>query len=154
MVRTLLSSAVAAVALAAPLATASAASYSERFTGVEVPPVTSTLGTFTGVATGELPGAWYAQIAHAALSTGTTVPITGGSFTLRTVTGRTIGGAVTGGTVSVTSGGAGCTNQTFAVDALLSDGSFTGTLTHYRVAIFGACVTYAASIAGTGTVVA
>jgi hypothetical protein len=150
--RSLLVAVVAAVVFAIPATTASAGSYSDDFTGIEVPPISSTLGTFSGVAVGGLAGGWYAQIEHAPLSSGTTVPITGGSLTLRTLTGRTIAAGVTGGTVSVTNPGAGCTKQTFAVKATLSDGSFSGTLTHYRVSIFGNCIIYAASLVGSGTI--
>lgn len=150
--RRLLGTGLAVAALSLPAASASAATYADEFTGVEIPPVTSTLGTFTGVATGQLPGVWYAQIAHEPLSTGTTVAITGGSFTVYTITGRTISGGITGGTVTVTNLGSGCRNQTFTVNATLSDGNFTGTLTHYRYSFFGSCITYSASIVGNGTI--
>jgi hypothetical protein len=148
--RTLLVSAAVIAGLAVPAA-GSAATYQDQFFGVEVPPVTSTLGTFTGVATGQLPGRWYAQIQHAPLSSETSVPITGGSFTLTALDGRTVAGSVVGGSVAVTNPGSGCRNQTFAVNVVLSDGGFAGTLTHYRTPLFGTCITYSASIVGSGT---
>jgi hypothetical protein len=150
--RTLLVSAAVIAGLSVPAA-GSAATYQDQFFGVEVPPVTSTLGTFTGVATGQLPGRWYAQIQHAPLSSATpTVQITGGFFTLDPFDGPTVSGTVVDGSVMVTDPGSGCTNQTFTVDVKLSDGStFTGTLTHYRTPLFGACITYSASIVGSGT---
>jgi hypothetical protein len=63
--------------------------------------------------------------------------------------------------VQVINPGANCTNQTFAVDGILGNvgtwyggngtGNFDVTLTHYRRGIFGRCVTYGASVAGTLT---
>ena len=148
--RKLIVAAAAVAALAAPVA-ATATTYTDTIAGIEIPPITSTLGTFTGVAGGQLPGTWYAQIVHEPLSSGSTVAVTGGTFVLQTIYGSTLDGAVTGGTVTVTNTGAGCTNQTFAVDATLTIGSFSGTLTHYRTRIFGRCVIYSASITGNAT---
>jgi hypothetical protein len=63
--------------------------------------------------------------------------------------------------VTVVNPGAGCTNQTFAINGTLGDvgpwftgtgtGTFTGTLTHYRLSVFGRCFTYSASVAGSVT---
>jgi hypothetical protein len=70
-------------------------------------------------------------------------------------------GTFTGGTVTVTNPGAGCTNQTFAVSGNLGGvttstsaggtGLFAVQLTHYRVRLFGQCVTFAATVAGTAS---
>lgn len=125
-------------------------SYSVKLTGAEVLPVTSTLGTFVGVASGELVATWRAQIVHEPLAAGPTVRITGGRFTVVTVTGRSLRGAVTSGSVSVTDRGRDCTNQTYDVAARLSIGTFVGTLTHHRHGILGRCVVYAATIRGRG----
>jgi hypothetical protein len=69
-----------------------------------------------------------------------------------------ISGSFTGGTIQVTHRGAGCTNQTFAVNGILDNvgpwygghgsGTFSATLTHYRTSIFGSCITYGASVRG------
>jgi len=135
--------------LATLTGTASATTaYSDRLTGTEIVPVSSTRGTFVGVARGQLPAAWRGQIAHERLATGPTVSITGGSFVLLTRSGHTLRGAVTGGTVSVTDRGSHCTDQRYEVSASLSIGSFDGTLTHHRHAIFGRCLIYAATIDG------
>ncbi len=133
--------------LVALTGTASATTaYSDRLTGTEIVPVSSTRGTFVGVARGQLPAAWRGQITHERLSTGPTVAITGGSFVLLTRSGHTVRGSVTGGTVSVTDLGSHCTDQTYEVTASLSNGSFDGTLTHHRRSIFGRCLIYAATI--------
>ena len=137
--------------LATLTGTASATTaYSDRLTGTEIVPVSSTRGTFVGVARGQLPAAWRGQITHERLSTGPTVAITGGSFVLLTRSGQTLRGAVTGGTVSVTDRGSHCTDQRYEVSASLSIGSFDGTLTHHRHSIFGRCLVYAATIDGRG----
>jgi hypothetical protein len=146
---------LAAAGLSASAASARAATaYFDSFAGIEVPPITSTLGTFTGVASGQLPGGWYAQIRHVELSpTGDPVDITGGTFTFKPILRSAFSEAVTGGTVTPVNLGAGCTNQTFAIQAQLADGgSFDGTLTHYRVSLFGTCIVYSASIVGHGTI--
>jgi hypothetical protein len=148
--------AVLALASALPVSTASAStrSYNDHFSGVEVPPVTSTLGTFTGVATGNMPGAWYAQVQHDQLTTGT-VSITGGSFTFYPLLGRKIAASIVGGSVtSVGHSADGCSTQTFAIEVDLADGhgDFNGTLTHYGFKFLGTCVVYSASIIGDGTI--
>ena len=124
--------------------------YKDDLTGAEVPPVSSTLGTFVGVATGGLPATWRVQIAHQPLATGPTVLITGGTFSLLTLAGRRINGQVSDGSVTVTSRGSRCTDQTYRVVARLSSGSFDGTLTHHRRSILGRCILYSATIRGRG----
>lgn len=128
--------------------------YSDRVVAAEFPPITSTLGTFLGVATGPLPGQWRVQIAHQPLAAGSRVAITGGTFALHTLSGRTVRGAVTGGAVTVVARGLGCTNQVYAVDATLSVGHFSGTLTHHRRSILGRCIIYSATISGSASIVA
>jgi hypothetical protein len=152
----LFAAAALALALAVPASTASAStrSYTDHFSGIEVLPVTSTLGTFTGVATGSMPAAWYAQVQHDQLSTGT-VPITGGSFTFRPLLGRKIVATIAGGSVTPSGGSAdGCSTQTFDIEVQLADGhgDFGGTLTHYGFEFHGTCVVYSASIVGDGTI--
>lgn len=143
-----------AVTLLAALALAGVCSattaYGDKLAGTEVVPVSSTRGTFVGVATGQLPAAWRVEIAHEPLAAGPTVAITGGTFLLLTRSHRTLSGPVTGGSVTVTDRGSHCTDQTYDVNAGLSIGSFEGTLTHHRRSIFGRCIVYAATIQGRG----
>jgi hypothetical protein len=121
---------------------------------------TSTQGTFTGYATGDLPGSWTAVIDHTVLSPDAT--ITGGSFTLVTVIHwipRTVKGTfAAGGSVTRFYREPGCGIQKYAVtDDLVNvgvgggsgSGHVTATLTHYRHSVLGHCVAYAATIAGT-----
>jgi hypothetical protein len=147
--RLLLLPVLAALAAAASAAgSAAAVRASERVVGVEVPPISSTLGTFTGVATGALSGPWRVQIEHQPLRLGPRIAITGGSFTMRPLRHPKLAASVTGGSVTVVRAGAGCTDQVYAVDAELSRGEFVGTLRHHRRSILGRCVIYAATITG------
>ena len=122
----------------------------DRLTGTEIVPFSSTRGTFVGVATGQLPAAWRVQIVHEPLATGPAVAISGGRFVLVTRAGQFVNGAVRSGTVTVESRGSHCTDQTYGVSAILSMGSFVGTLTHHRRSIFGRCLVYAATLTGRG----
>lgn len=150
-----------AAALAPSRATASS-TYSDTLSGYEYW-ASSTDGKFAGTASGALPGSWNADVQHTALclSCTPTAAITGGSFSLSTVNHYVptlVTGRFTGGTVQVINPGASCTNQTFAVNGILGSvgtwwsgsgsGTFTVTLTHYRHYVFGTCVTYGASVAG------
>jgi hypothetical protein len=123
---------------------------------------TSTQGTFTGYATGDLPGSWEAVIDHTVLSPNAT--ITGGSFTLATVIHwipRTIDGTfAAGGTVTRFYREPGCGIQRYAVHDDLThvgvgggsgSGQISATLTHYRHSVLGHCIAYAATISGTVT---
>jgi hypothetical protein len=149
--RIVLAGAAVVVALLLSPAAPATTAYSDHLSGTEIVPITSTLGTFVGVATGDLPAAWRVQIKHQALATGSTVAITGGTFALVTRSGRKLTGPVTAGSVSVTNRGSRCTNQTYRVVAALEIGSFVGTLTHRRRSILGRCIIYAATIDGTGS---
>ena len=119
---------------------------------------TSTVGTFVGTATtaGDA-GLWVASIVHTPLSSAGQADVTGGTFTYRGKTLR-IAGAFTGGSVSQTSGFTGCTNQRYDVHGDLTltspgpgSGVVNGVLTHYRVWLFGRCITYSATIKGSAT---
>ena len=136
-----------------PLAATAAASssYSDSFTGTEIIPVSSVRGTFVGVASGELPAVWRTQIVHQPLSSGPTVAVTGGTFSILGRTGVKLGGAVTGGSVTVVNRGSHCTNQTYGVTVKFNGGTFDGTLTHHRRSILGNCLIYAATITGRGS---
>jgi hypothetical protein len=157
--------AVIAAAIAPARAVASS-TYSDTLSGYEYW-ASSVDGKFAGTASGSLPGSWNADVQHTALclSCSPTATITGGSFLLSTVlhySPALVTGRFDGGTVQVINPGAGCTNQTFAVNGILAgvgtwwsgsgSGTFAVTLTHYRHSVFGSCVTYGASVAGSLTV--
>ena len=151
----LLAVAVALVVSFPLAATASASSsYSDSFTGTEIIPVSSVRGTFVGVARGDLPAVWRTQIVHQPLSSGSTVAVTGGRFSVVGVNGITLGGAVIGGSVTVTNRGRSCSNQRYRVSVTFNGGLFDGTLTHHRRTILGNCIIYAATISGRGVLVA
>ncbi|GEM_PF-2217363 len=146
-----------------PLTAVAAPTYQDSVTGVEVY-ATSTEGRFTGQASGDLPGLWYADVIHTPLSgSPATATIDGGVFDLNTDLhnqSTQITGQFTGGSVVQTGGSStDCMNQAYAVNGTLSNvgvygrpdhgtGTFAATLTHYRISLDGYCVVYAASIAG------
>jgi hypothetical protein len=149
--------------LVAPATAAAAQTYTDTISGFEYA-FTSTEGRFAGTASGGLPGSWNATVQHTplCLSCTPTATITGGGFSLATTHNglpALVSGAFVGGTVQVTNVGAGCSNQTFAVNGILGNvgwwssgsgsGTFQATLTHLRRSILGTCVTYGASIRGT-----
>jgi hypothetical protein len=162
-VRTLALAATFALAIAFWPAPAAAATYTDTLSGVEYW-ASSTQGRFTGRASGQLPGVWNATVNHTPLSLASspTAVITGGRFELATAVGGlptlVTGVFSPGGTVNVIDPGAGCTNQTFAVQGPLANvgpwysgtgtGTFAVTLTHYRTRVFGSCITYSASVVG------
>lgn len=160
--RSILLTAVAILALAAPAAAFGSQTYIDTTSGAEYY-FTSTDGRFTGTASGSLPGAWNATVQHTklCLSCTPTATISGGSMQLATSlhgTPSLVTGSFTGGTVQVINKGANCTNQTFAVHGILSSvgpggghgtGTFNATLTHHRRSILGTCVIYAATVTGT-----
>jgi len=137
-------------ALVAATAASAAAPRIDTLTGTEVVPVSSVRGTFVGVARGDLPAFWRATIKHEPLTSGPSVAVTGGTFSILATSGTRLRGDVTGGSVTVTNGGAKCTNQTYRVSVTLSIGTFDGTLTHYRHSLLDRCFVYAASISGRG----
>lgn len=146
-----------------PAPAAAATTYADSLSGVEYW-ASSTQGRFTGRASGQLPGVWNATVNHTVLSLASTptARITGGTFELATSIGGlptlVTGTFLPGGTVNVINPGTGCTNQTFAVRGPLGNvglwysgtgtGAFAVTLTHYRLRVFGSCITYSASVVG------
>ena len=160
---------IAVAVLAASLvvlvpATAGAATktYSFSISGTEVS-ATSTTGRFVGTASGSALGTWYAEVVHAPLSggVGTSVAIqSGGSFGMALAQAEpayVVSGQFSGGTITVISAGAHCTDQVYAVDGDLRNVSVTGTghfaamLTHHRRSVLGRCWLYAATVGGTVT---
>jgi hypothetical protein len=150
LARKVLALASLGAALAAASAASAAAPRVDSLTGAEIIPVSSVRGTFVGYAKGDLPALWRATILHRPLSTGPTVAVTGGTFTIVPTSGTLLRGTVTGGSVAVANPGRGCTNQSYRVSVALSIGSFDGTLTHYRHSLLGQCLVYAATISGRG----
>ena len=130
-------------AYAAPVLTA-------RIGGVEYA-ATSTQGRFGGAADGQVRGAWQATVVHDPLGSGKAVPITDGSFTLRS-THREVRGRFVSGTVTPRPSPSACGNERFDVRGVLAlpggRGSFTAVLTHLRVPSRSGCRTYGAVVAG------
>jgi hypothetical protein len=70
-----------------------------------------------------------------------------------------ITGAFEGGTIVTKDAGPNCTNQLYHVTGMIGNvttstttggtGTFDVILTHYRVLLFGRCITYSASVGGT-----
>ena len=148
----------AATLIVSPAAAIAATTSSDSISGLEYA-ATSAQGRFAGIASGALPGAWSVTVDHTPL--GTSAAITGGDFHLATRLDGTltvVTGDFTTGTVRQLSGFTGCVTQRYAVHGVLGGlgagsvrrgtGTFTATLTHYRVKIFGQCVTYSASVSG------
>jgi hypothetical protein len=165
--RTIVSGVASVAALAALPAAADAAPASTTFEvqGAEIA-FTSTRGTFVGRGLGNAGdrSAWKAAVDHTPLSS-LPATITGGRFTMATLSSTStpdfVAGSFTGGTITVVNPGTGCTNQTFDVSGDVGNvttsttaggsGSFDVLLTHYRVRLFGRCVSYAATVAGTAS---
>ena len=70
-----------AALLLLPTAAIAAPGYTDQVKGIEYS-ATSTVGRFSGTATGPLPGAWNATVVHDQLTPSAAAPITGGSVTL------------------------------------------------------------------------
>ena len=159
---------VVTAALAAVPTPAVAAPSSTAFTvsGVETA-FTSTSATFSGRGSGNAGdrAAWAVSITRTRFDATGRSTITGGTFTMRTIsptwTTDWVSGTVAGGFVQKIAGFTGCTNERFSVNVSLVNvatktstdgtGAFAGELTHHRTSIFGACVTYGATIAGAVT---
>ncbi len=139
----------AALLLLAPAAVAAPA-VTARIRGVEYA-ATSTQGRFGGAANGQVCGAWQATVVHDPLGSGKAVPITDGSFTLRS-TQREVRGTFVSGTVTPRPARSTCGNEHFDVRGALAlpggRGSFTAVLTHLRVASRSGCRTYGAVVVG------
>lgn len=148
LLATLASVGVLAVGAAPVMSTPRVAS---TLTGIEVPPISSTRGTFVGVGRSSVPFTWRAQIVHRALSTGATVPITGGRLSVVTARGARASGIVTGGSVTVVDRGPRCTSQRYRVETVSNIGTFVGTLTHHRRSLLGRCLITSASVEGSGS---
>jgi hypothetical protein len=121
---------------------------------------TATEGRFAGTGTGSDGDyiTWDARIMHTPLTT--TADITGGSASVVTSDLTRVTGRFSGGSVTLTSAEPGCGREWYAVDGTLkkirrSDapgngtGTFVAVLTHYRLSVFGQCVTYSATVTGT-----
>jgi hypothetical protein len=150
--------ALLAALCALPATAVAAVSPSYTVSGVEVA-ATTTQGTFVGTAQGSTgdSAAWKAVVQHQELrsscwTTGCTIT-PGGSLSVVNDQLSTITGSFTGGSVTLISGASGCGIQTFHVvgNAATSVGArtFDVILTHYRVSIFGSCISYFATVSGT-----
>jgi hypothetical protein len=121
---------------------------------------TTTQGRFAGTATGDTgdSATWRAIVDHTPLTT--TAEITGGYADLLTSRLVAMRGTFSGGSVVLVSEEAGCGTQTYDVHGTfkkvsrsdsrrMGSGTFSATLTHYRVSVLGSCQTYAAEVRGT-----
>jgi len=171
--------AIAMLGLGTSLANAVILSSSLTLTGVEIA-ATSSQGTFVGTAVDQsaagLSGTWYAVVDHSSLTPCTVVghpcaSVTGGTFTLytainqqpATITGSFVAtGYPTTNSITPAQLSSGfCGNEQFLITDTLGGvgingtgqgtGSFTVILTHYRILIFGYCLTYAATVVGNAT---
>jgi hypothetical protein len=139
----------------------------DTITGVEVA-ASSTQGAFVGIASGELSGSWQAVVDHDTLpqTVGSSAAINGGTFALTTRINdqpATVDGALAYNATGITmlNAGTGCKTQKFHIADDLTGvgvgavgtgtGNVSAVLTHYRARLFGQCVTFAASIAGSIT---
>lgn len=149
--------AVALAVVLAPVVAASTLTYA--ISGVEYA-ATDKQAKFAGVAVApDDYGTWNAVVDHTVLSTSGGATITGGTFSYDGKV-RDIAGTFnnTDGTLTLTGALPGCSKQTFAVYAPLTvtvtpgdtaaSGLFSGTLTHYRMKLFGQCIPYAATVKG------
>jgi hypothetical protein len=137
-----------------PSTAIAAPGYTDQVKGIEYS-ATSTVGRFSGTATGPLPGAWNAVVVHDPLNPQAAVPITGGSVTL--YSRRTLTGTFVNGTVSPINTPTTCVNERFNVTGTLAfndggTGTFSVVLTHLRTQLRSSCVTYGAAVAGTLTI--
>jgi hypothetical protein len=117
---------------------------------------TSSKGIFVGVAAAsDDVGVWQATVLHGALPTsvGSTAAVVGGSFALNGRV-RDLAGAVNGGSIRLLTTSA-CGNQTYRVigsvavtQGATGTASFNTVLTHYRIPLWGRCITYGASVTG------
>lgn len=142
------------------LAAAATNTYKDAVVGAEVF-ASTTEGVFVGVATGDLSGAWSADVIHTDLTSGSAT-VTGGSFNLATALNRQLavvtGSFDNGGSITLVYTAPGCGIQQYQVTDTMSKvgvgaapsghGSFSALLTHHRAKIFGKCVVYAATVAG------
>jgi hypothetical protein len=129
---------------------------------------TRTVGVFAGIGSGAAgdSAAWNTDVRHDPLGSVPTY-INGGSFTMVT-TGPDdrldfVRGSYVhhGGRITTLEPGANCTNQRYRVagaiqhvatsDTVGGTGAFSAVLTHHRRRIFGRCITYSATVAGSAT---
>lgn len=138
-----------------PAMTLAATDVTYALKGVEYA-ATPSVGSFAGVTVAaDDYGAWQATIVHESLDSSPTA-ITGGSFALDGHV-RDLAGTITGGSITLLTTSS-CGKQTYSISgsfAVSAGGSgtaaFTAVLTHYRVRIWGHCVTYAATVNGSVT---
>jgi hypothetical protein len=150
------------VVLAPATAVAATNTYTFNVSGTEVS-ATSTTGRFVGAASGSALGTWYAEVNHAPLGGGVGARVaisSGGSFGMALAPAEpayVVSGQFSGGTITVTNSGAGCTNQVYTVNgdlrnvSVTGSGHFVATLTHHRKSVLGRCWLYAATVGGTVT---
>lgn len=119
----------------------------------------STTGVFVGAAArSDDVGFWQATVVHEPLpeTIGPSAKVVGGTFSLNGWR-RDLAGAVTGGSITLLTTST-CGIQTYNVlgDVAVTQGgtgtaNFATVLTHYRIKVWGRCITYGATVKGTVT---
>ena len=149
-----------AIAFAVPAAAAATGlSTAYAVAGIETSIPTNNTSTFAGAALGSGgdTAVWKSSVVHQALSncpfgSNTSCAITGGFFSLASSSGARLTGSFTSGSVTPVSQQTPCGKQVFGIAGALATtsgpASFTARLTHYRTLLFGTCITYFATIAG------
>lgn len=144
------------LALVSVPAMALAADAAYAVSGVEYA-ATTTVGSFAGFAVAaDDYGAWKATVVHGPIPTsvGASSPVNGGSFALDGKVRDLVGTFNQGGSVTMLTTSS-CGRQTYSVSgslALTAGGSgtadFNAVLTHYRIWLWGRCITYGATVKG------
>lgn len=121
------------------------------------------VGTGSGAAGPRDLSGWYTSVYHTlSITPGSVV---GGESALHRLDGVSISGEFTGGDIAQASAGPNCTNETYAVTAMLDNVTrsdmpgetgtavMMATLTHYQGWFFGNCYVYSARVDGSITVI-
>jgi len=142
----------------APGVAAAASTVTYAVSGFEYA-ATPTVGSFAGAAaTPDDFGTWQATVVHGPLPVdqGGTASVTGGTFGLDGQA-RDLAGGIDGGTIMLLTTST-CGRQTYSVTGHLTlapsgtgDATFAMLLTHYRLRLFGRCISYAATVQGSVT---
>ncbi len=117
---------------------------------------TDGVGSFAGVAwASDDAGTWQTTVVHGPLPTavGHSAAITGGSFAVNGAV-RDMAGGINGGSIKLLTTST-CGRQTYKVAGHLvltsggsGDADFATVLTHYRIFLFGRCITVSATVRG------
>jgi hypothetical protein len=142
---------VGAVAAFLLLPASATAQTTYNLKGVEV---NANPATFVGVLVGQL-GTWQAVVQHGTLNKtpGGITQITGGAFSISPFGASVITGIITSGQLQAGTvvGSLFCT-QSFAIGGSLTNGSFSGVLTHFGIRSGTSCDAFSATFTGSATI--